>query len=146
MKSNVISAAVVGLVIGILVEVFLAFVGRIPLIGLLFLPVAILFGLGLPILIGALAAAWGERGIAGALDGALAALLAELVSRLFGFCASLVSGQSFFFGPRYLLPSVETASRALYFGFWQIGWLVTSLAIAALLGALGAFLYTARRR
>jgi hypothetical protein len=100
----------------------------------------------LPILIGALATAWGSRGVSAVLDGAIAALLAELVSRLFGFCASLFVARPFFFGPRFLLPSVEPAARAVFTGIWAIVWLAISLVIAALLGALGAFLYSVRNR
>lgn len=80
------------------------------------------------------------------LDGALAALLAELVSRLIGFCASIFTARSFFFGPRFLLPSVAPATRGLFTGVWAIGWFVVSLIVAALLGALGAFLYRAFHR
>ena len=103
-------------------------------------------GLGLPILIGALAAAWGaSRGLmtapAGAIDGALAAFIAELASRLIGLCASLAAARSIFLGPRFLLPSVGPASRALFGGIWELGWLVVSLVVAALLGALGGILY-----
>ncbi len=77
---------------------------------------------------------------------ALAALLAELVSRLIGFCASIFTARSFFFGPRFLLPSVAPATHALFTGVWAIGWFVVSLIVAALLGALGAFLYRAFNR
>jgi hypothetical protein len=146
MKSNVIAAALVGLGIGVVVELFFAFVDRIPLVGCLAAPAAFLFGLGLPILIGALAAAWGARGANSVLDGALAAALAEFVSRLIGLCASIAAARAFFFGPRFLLPSVEPATRALFTGVWAIGWFVVSLAIAALLGALGAFLCQIRQR
>lgn len=148
MKSNVIAAALVGLGIGVVGELFFAFVDRIPVLGCLLVPLAFLLGLGLPILIGAMAAAFGQsRGWlttpAGALDGALAALLAELTSRLIGFCASLFAARGFFFGPRFLLPSVGPVTQALFSGVWAIGWLVVSLIVAALLGALGGFLYNA---
>jgi hypothetical protein len=153
LRSNVIVAAIAGLILGVVAELFFAFVNRIPLLGCLFTPVALLFGLGLPVLIGALAAAWGtSRGWmtapAGAWDGALAAALAELVSRLIGFCASLFAARSFFFGPRFLLPSVGPAARTVFSGVWELGWLVISLLVAALLGAFGAFLYNlyGRRR
>lgn len=139
-------AAIAGLVLGIIAELFFAFVDQIPVLSCLAAPIALLFGIGLPVLIGALAAAWGNRGVTVLLDGALAALLAELVSRLIGFCASLFAARSFFFGPRFLLPSVEPAARALFTGVWAIGWLVVSLIVAALLGALGAFLYRAFQR
>ena len=151
LKSNIVIAAIAGLVLGVIAELFFAFVYRIPVLGCLFTPVALLFGFGLPILIGAMAAAFSSsRGLlttpSETFDGALAAALAELVSRLFGFCASLLAARSFFFGPRFLLPSVEPASRALFSGVWELGWLVLSLIVAALLGALGAFLYNVRSR
>ncbi|MBI4789065.1 MAG: hypothetical protein HY782_18695 [Chloroflexi bacterium] len=151
LKSNIVAAAIVGLILGVLAEIFFAFVYRVPVLGCLFTPVAFLFGFGLPVLIGALAASFGSaRGWLSTpsevLDGALAAALAELVSRLFGFCASLLATRAFFFGPRFLLPSVEPASRALFTGVWELGWLVLSLLVAALLGALGAFLYNVRSR
>lgn len=146
MKSNVIMAAIVGLILGVIAELFFAFVDRLPVLGCLAAPVALLFGLGLPILIGALAAAWGSRGVSAVLDGALAALLAELVSRLFGFCVSLFAASPFSFAPRFLLPSVEPAARALFTGLWAIVWLVVSLIVAALLGALGALLYCVSKR
>ncbi len=155
MKANIVIAAVVGLVIGILVDVFFAATQRIPVLGCLVGPAAFLFGLGLPVAVGALAAAWSaSRGVmaapSGMLDGALAAALAELASRLIGFCAGLSS----FLGPRVsspwlnpgLVPSVESSTRAMFFGVWQIGWLVISLVVAALLGGLGGFLYLARTR
>lgn len=141
MKSNVILAAIAGLILGVLAELVFAFADRIPVLGCLVAPVALIFGLGLPILIGALAAAWGNRGVSAVLDGAIAALLAELVSRLIGFCVDVFAARAFFFGPRFLLPTVEPAARALFTGVWAIGWLVVSLIIAALLGALGALLY-----
>lgn len=146
MKSSVVMAAITGLVLGVIAELFFAFADSLPALGCLLAPVAWLFGLGLPILIGALAAAWGSRGVTGILDGGLAALIAEFVSRLLGFCASLFIARPFFFGPRFLLPAVEPAVRTLYAGVWAIGWFVVSLAIAALLGAFGGFLYNARKR
>ncbi len=154
MKSNVVMAAIAGLILGVLAELFFAFVDSIPVLGCLFAPIALLFGLGLPVLIGALAAAWGDRGVGALFDGAVAALLAELVSRLIGFCASILTARSFFFGPRFaspwlstsLLPTVEPAARALFSGVWAIGWFVVSLAVAALLGALGGFLYSVFNR
>lgn len=141
MKSNVILAAIAGLILGVLAELVFAFADRIPVLGCLVAPIALIFGLGLPILVGALAAAWGSRGVTALLDGAVAALIAEFVSRLFGFCASLFVARAFFFGPRFLLPSVEPAASALFTGVWAIGWFVVSLIVAALLGALGGFLY-----
>jgi hypothetical protein len=80
------------------------------------------------------------------LDGALAALTAELASRVFGFCASLLIARPFFFGPRFPLPSVEPAARALFTGLWDIVWFVISLIVVVLLGALGALLYNVPRR
>ena len=147
MKSNVVTAAIAGLILGVIAELFFAFVDRIPVIGCLITPVALLFGLGLPVLIGALAVAFDSSpGLTSPVDGAFAAGLAELVSRVFGFCASLVATQNFFFGPRFLLPSVEPATRALFSGIWGLGWLVVSIMVAALLGALGGFLYATRKR
>lgn len=150
-KSNVVVAAVVGLILGVVAEVLFALVGRIPILNCLLAPLAFLLGLGLPMLIGAIAAASGQsRGWlttpAGALDGALAALLAELISRLIGFCVSLFAARGFFFGPRFLMPSVGPITQALFSGVWAIGWLVVSLSVAALLGALGGFLYNAFSR
>ncbi len=150
LKSNVIVATAVGLVLGILAELFFAFLDRVPVLGCLATPVALVFGLALPFFIGAMAAAWGTRtGLlaapSAAVDGAAAAALAELVSRLVGFCASLTLARSFFFGPLFLLPSVGPAARALFSGIWSIGWLIVSLAVAALLGALGGFLYRSSR-
>ena len=146
MKSNVIAAAIVGLILGVLAELFFAFIDQLPVLGCLAAPIALLVDVGLPILIGALAAAWGPRGVAALVDGALAALTAEIVSRVFGFCASLLAARSFFFGPRLLLPSVEPAARALFTGLWGIGWLVVALVAAVLLGALGALLYNVSKR
>ena len=146
MKSNVIAAAIVGLILGVIAELFFAFVDQIPVLSCLAAPIALVVDLGLPILIGALATAWGSRGVTALVDGALAALTAEIASRVFGFCASLLAARSFFFGPRVLLPSVEPAARALFTGLWAIVWLVISVAAAALLGALGAFLYNLSRR
>ena len=146
MKSNVILAALAGLVLGVIAELVFALVEQIPVLGCLFAPVALLFGLGLPILIGALAAVWGDGGVTAMLDGALAALLAELASRVIGFCASILAARSFFFSPLSRLPSVEPAAQALFAGVWAIGWFVVSLILAALLGALGAFLYSVRSR
>ncbi len=146
MKTNVVLAALVGLVIGIAADVFFAFVTRVPVLGCLFTPVAFIVGLALPVLIGALAALWGTtRGLmttpSAVLDGALAAALAELVSRVIGFCASL----STFMGPRVILPTVEGSARGVFAGIWDLGWLVVSVVVAALLGALGGFLYQTRR-
>jgi hypothetical protein len=146
MKSNILFAAIVGLVFGALAELFFAFVDRIPLLGCLVTPVALAFGLILPMMIGALAMVFGTRFGTTILDGALAAMLAELVSRVFGFCASLTIARPFFFGPRFLLPSVEPATRALFTGVWSLGWLVVSLIVAGVLGAIGAMLYGSRRR
>jgi hypothetical protein len=150
MKSNVIVAAIVGLIIGIVAEFILAAIDRIPIIGCLFTPVALLAGLALPILIGWLAAMLGDsRGWlttpSHLLDGALAAALAEFIVRILGFCASIVGAGSFYGGPRVL--SVEPGVRAMFTGVWSLGWLVVALAIAAILGAIGAFVYdTAQRR
>lgn len=145
MKSHVITAAMVGLVLGVIVEFALNAAEQIPLVGCLFAPIAILFGLGLPVLIGALAVAVAPaRGLSAPIDGALAAGLAECISRLVGFCASLIFARSFFWGPRVLLPSVEPAARAMFAGVWSLGWFVVALLIAALLGAIGAVVYTAR--
>jgi hypothetical protein len=146
LKSNVVMATIAGLILGVIAELFFALVGQLPLLGCLLTPVALLFGLGLPILIGALAAAWGHRGAVGLLDGALAALLVELVSRVFGFCASILAASSFVFAPRFLFPSVEPAAHTLFTGVWAIGWFVVSLIVTALLGALGAFLYSILNR
>lgn len=148
LKSNVIAAAIVGLVLGVIAEFFLAWAGQVPVLGCLLSPVALLVDLALPILIGALAAAWGaSRGLlttpSGVVDGALAAVLAELTSRLVSFCASLVTARSFFPGPRVLVPTVGPAAYAFFAGVWGLGWLVISLIVAALLGALGAVLYRA---
>jgi hypothetical protein len=145
-KSNVVMAAIAGLVLGVIAELFFAFTDRIPVLGCLTAPVALLFGLGLPILVGALAAAWGSRGVTAVLDGALAALLAQFASGLFGFCASLFVARSYFLGPRFWLPTVEPAARALFTGVWALGWFVIALGVAALLGALGGFLYRMTRR
>ncbi len=146
MKTNVILAALVGLVVGIVADVFFTFIGHFPVLGCLFTPVAFLVGLALPVLIGAFAALWGKtRGLlttpSAILDGALAAALAELFSRVVGFCANL----SGFLGPRVLLPSVGQSARGVFGGVWELGWLVISIAVAAALGAFGAFLYQARR-
>ncbi len=151
LKTNVIVAALVGFVIGVIVEFFFAAIDRSPALSCLFSPVSILFDLALPLLIGALAAAWASSkgwlsGPSGMLDGAAAAFLAELGSRIIGFCASLVIARSFFFGPRLLTPSVGPATNALFTVVWSLGWLVVSLAVAALLGAGGSLLYQARRR
>lgn len=142
MKPHVITAALAGLALGIVAELFFAFVDNIPFVGCIVTPIAWLFGLGLPLLIGALAVGFAPtRGLTSPIDGALAAALAELISRLFGFCASLAFARSFFFGPRFLFPSVEPTARALFSGIWSLGWLVVSLFIAAILGTLGALLY-----
>ena len=146
MKSNVIIAAIVGLILGVLAELFFAFVAQLPVLGCFVAPIAWLISLGLPILIGALAAAWSHWGVSALLDGALAALLAELASRVFEFCVSLLAVSSFSFAPRFLLPSVEPVGRMLFTGVWAIGWFVVSLIFAALLGALGAFLYGVSNR
>jgi len=145
-KSNVIAAAIVGLILGVIAELFFAFVDQLPVLGCLAAPIALLVDVGLPILIGALAAAWGPRGVTALVDGALAALTAELAGRVFGFCASLLAARSFFFGPRLLLPSVEPAARALFTGLWDIVWFLVSLFITLLLGALGALLYNVSKK
>lgn len=151
MKVNVIAAALVGLILGVVVEFFFTAASRGTVLECLFAPVAFIFGLGLPILIGVLAAAWGRsRGLmttpTGIADGAIAAALAELVSRLVGLCASLIAARSFFLGPRFLLPSVGPATHALFSGVWELGWFLVSLAVAAILGALGALIYSAMVR
>lgn len=151
MKSNVIVAAVIGLVLGVAAELLFAFGGNIPLLSCVIAPVAWLFGLALPVLIGVLAAAWGSRrGLmttpGGIADGAVAAALAELVSRVIGICASIISAGDSFLGPRFLLPSVGPSARALFSGVWSLGWLVVSIAVAAILGAIGALLYNATTR
>lgn len=145
-KSNVVIASIAGIILGIIAELFFAFVDRIPVLGCLSAPVALLFGLGLPILVGALAAALGSPGVRAVADGAIAALLAQLVSGLLGFCASLFAAPSYFFGPRFLMPTVAPAARTVFTGIWELGWLVVALAIAAILGALGGFLYGFKRR
>jgi hypothetical protein len=145
-KSNVVLAAAAGVILGILAEFVFAFFDRIPVLGCLAAPIALLVGLGLPILVGALAAAWGRRGVVAIADGAVAALLAQFATGLFGFCASLFVARSYFFGPSFLLPTVAPAARTLFTGVWALGWFVIALGIAALLGALGGFLYGVRRR
>ncbi len=151
MRSNIIAAAVVGLILGVAAELLFAFGERAPLLGCVLAPVAVLFGLGLPVLIGYLAAAWGTgRGLmstpSGIVDGAAAAALAELVSRLVGFCAGLVAARNVFLGPRFLLPGVGPATGFFFSGIWALGWLVVSIAVAALLGAIGGLLYNATNR
>ena len=146
MKSNVVMAAIAGVILGIIAELVFAFVDRIPLLGCLTAPLALLFGVGLPVLVGALAAAWGRRGITTMADGAVAALLAQFVSGLLGFCASLFVAPSGWFGPRFMLPTLAPAARTLFTGVWALGWFVVALGIAALLGALGGFLYGVRQR
>ncbi len=146
MKSNVIAAALLGLILGALAELFFTYMDRFPSLGCLLSPVALIFGLGLPMLIGAMAAAFSRSsGLMNTptamVDGALAALLAESVSRVVGLCASLAATRGFFFGPRFLLPSVEPAARVVTLGVWEIGWFVVSLFVATLLGASGGFLY-----
>src|SRR3970040_75253 len=117
MKSNVIFAAITGLLIGIIAELFFAFVDRVPFVGCLLTPVAFIVGLGLPMVIGALAVAFApSRELTAPVDGALAALIVDLLSRLIGFCASLAAAQSFFFGPRFLLPNVGSAAQAMFAG------------------------------
>lgn len=147
MKSNVVLAALAGLGLGMIAELFFGVVDNIPVLGCLVTPVAALLGLGLPLLIGALAVILAPtREISFALDGALAAAFAELISRLVGFCASIYFARSFFFGPRFLLPSVEPATRALFNSIWAIGWFAVSIALAAILGAVGAALYVFKSR
>ncbi len=147
MKSNVVLAALAGLILGVIAELFFDFVNSIPVIGCLVTPVALLFGIGLPLVIGAFAVMFApSRELTAPIDGALAAALAELVSRLVGFCASLFFARSFFFGPRFLLPTVEPATRALFSGIWSLGWLVVSLVIAAILGAIGASVYAVKNK
>ncbi len=148
-KPNILFAALIGLIVGLVVNVLLIMADRVPVLGCIVAPLALVVGLGLPLLVGALAAAWaGGRGWmtapAGVLDGALAAGLAELASRITSLCASLAG----VLGPRSLLPSVQAPVRTVFAGVWDIGWLVISLVAAALLGALGGFLYNAfaRRR
>ncbi len=144
MKLNVVAAALIGLLLGIAADFLFVFLAEIPLLGCLLAPLAWLFGLGVPILIGALAVMFAPaRGLSAPLDGALAAVLAELGSRAFGFCASVFAARTFFLGPRFL--GVEPTARMAFAGIWSLGWLVLALVIAALLGALGAFVYAARR-
>ncbi len=147
LKPNILAAGLVGLTLGLLADVLFVLANRVPFLNCVVAPIALVVGLGLPVLIGALAAAWSRgqgwmRTPAGVLDGAVAAGLAELVSRLIGFCAGL----SGFLGPRALLPSVEQPVRAAFAGVLGIGWLIVSLVVAALLGALGGFLYNAAVR
>ncbi len=147
LKPNILAAGLIGLLVGVLADVLLMQANRVPVINCILTPVALIVGLGLPVLIGALAAAWSSgqgwmRTPAGVLDGAVAAGLAELVSRLIGFC----SGLSGFMGPRALVPSVEQPMRAAFAGIWSIGWLIVSLVVAALLGALGGIWYNASAR
>ncbi len=150
LKTNIIGAAAIGLIVGILADVLFVLADRVPVLACITAPLSLVVGLGVPVLVGALAAAWsGSRGWmttpAGILDGAIAAGLAELAIRIIGFCASL-SGR-LLGSPRSLLPSVELPVRAAFAGIWDIGWLVISLVVATLLGALGAFLYrTVARR
>lgn len=151
MKPNVLAASAIGLVLGIAAEFLFAYADRVPVLGCLLTPVALLLGLGLPVIIGGLAAAWGARqGLmtmpTGIADGALAAALAELVSRLIGFCAQMAAARALYFGPRFLLPSVGPSTGFLFSGVWALGWFVVSIAIAALLGAIGGLLYNARTR
>jgi len=147
MKSNVVSAALAGLALGVVAEIFFGVVDNIPILGCLVAPIAFLFGLGLPLLVGALAVIFAPtRELSFAIDGALAAALAELISRMVGFCASVYFARSFFFGPRFILPSVEPAARAMFNGIWSLGWFAVSLALAAILGAVGASLYAFNRR
>ena len=147
MKSHVVLAALAGLVLGVIAELLLDLVDNIPVIGCLSTPVALLFGIGLPLLIGAFAVMFAPaRELTAPIDGALAAAFAELISRLIGFCASLFFARSFFFGPRFLLPSIEPATRAVFSGIWSLGWLVVSLAVAAILGMIGASAYAVKTR
>ncbi len=148
-KPNILFAALIGLIVGLIANVLFILADRVPLLGCVVSPLALVVGLGLPVLVGALAAAWaGGRGWmtapAGVVDGALAAGLAELASRIISSCASLAG----VLGPRSLFPSVQAPVRAVFAGVWDIGWLVVSLVVATLLGALGGFLYNAfaRRR
>ncbi len=147
LKPNILAAGLIGLTLGLLADILFVLANRVPVLSCIVGPIALVVGLGLPVLIGALAAAWSRgqgwmRTPAGVLDGAVAAGLAELVSRLIGFCAEL----SGFLGPSALLPSVEQPVRAIFASMWGIGWLIVSLAVAALLGALGGFLYNAAAR
>jgi hypothetical protein len=147
LKPNILAAGLVGLMLGLIADVLFVLANRVPVLNCIVAPFALIVGLGLPVLIGALAAAWSGgqgwmRTPAGVLDGAVAAGLAELVIRLVSFCAGL----SGFLGPRLLLPSVEQPVRAIFASMWGIGWLIVSLLVAALLGALGGFLYNAAAR
>jgi hypothetical protein len=144
-RRNVVLAAAAGLILGGIAAIVFAFVDQVPVLGCVAAPLEILFGLGLPILIGVLATAWGRGGPGALLDGALAAFVAELGSLVLGFCASLFIARPYSFGPRFLLPTAGPAVSTLYYGVWAIGWFVISICAAALLGALGAFLYRARR-
>ena len=145
MKPNVVLAAMAGVLLGVIAEFVFAFIDRIPVLGCFAAPVALLVGLGLPVIVGALAAAWGKRGVTAIADGALAALVAQFVTGGCGFCASLVVARAYFFGPSFLLPTVAPAARTLFTGVWALGWFVISLGIAALLGAFGVFLHGVRR-
>jgi hypothetical protein len=147
LKPNILAAGLIGLTLGLLANILFVLANRVPVLNCIVGPIAFVVGLGLPILIGALAAAWsGGQGWmktpAGVVDGAVAAGLAELVSRLIGFCVEL----SGFLGPRAVLPNLEQPVRAAFAGVLGIGWLIVSLVVAALLGALGGFLYNAAVR
>lgn len=147
LKPNIVGAGLIGLTVGLIADVLFILADRVPVLGCVVAPIAFVVGLGLPVLVGALAAAWSRgqgwmRAPSGVFDGAVAAGLAELVIRLISFCAGL----SGFLGPRLLLPSVEQPVRALFAGMWGVGWLIISLMVAVLLGALGGFLYNAAAR
>jgi|OpeIllAssembly_1097287.scaffolds.fasta_scaffold64600_2 hypothetical protein len=143
MKPNVLIAAGAGLAIGVVAELFFAFIDQIPFVGCLFTPVAIVAGFGLPVLIGALAVGFASsRDISAPLDGALAAVTAEFAARLFGFCASIAGSRSFFFGP-HIFAGVGIPVQAAFSGVWSLGWFAISLIIAGILGAIGAVAYAA---
>jgi len=143
MKPNVLIAAGVGLVIGVIAELFFAFVDSLPVIGILFIPVALIAGLALPVLIGALATGFASsRDISAPIDGALAAVTTEFAARLFGFCASLAGSRAFFFGP-HIFAGIGVPVQAAFAGVWSLGWFAVSLIIAGVLGAIGAVAYAA---
>ncbi len=141
-KPNIIAAAVIGVLLGLIANLLFVLANRVPVLGCIVAPLALIVGLGLAVLVGALAAAWtGGRGWhtlpAGVLDAALAAGLAELATRIITFCATLAG----LFGSRSVSLGLQAPVQAVVAAIWGIGWLVVSLVAAVLLGALGGFLY-----
>lgn len=141
-KPNIIAAVVIGVLLGLIVNLIVVLANRVPVLGCIVAPVGFVAALVLPVLVGALAAAWtGGRGWqtapAGVLDGALAGGLVELAIRVITFCATVAG----LFGPRSVLLGLQAPVQALFAGVWGIGWLVVSLVAAVLLGGLGGFLY-----